>query len=158
MSKILSANLFTCKGTYMTDWVGRTELCHAYEWIVSHMWMSHVTQMNESSHTYERVKSHIWMSHVTQTNESCHTYEWVHIKSHNFFLCVCTATLTATHTATQASLDEITKFKQEEQAQQHKQRAHTQAQHDKMDAQHKKIRLQYFSQSRLFSHFTCHFA
>jgi len=23
MSKIFSANLFTCKGTYMTDWVGR---------------------------------------------------------------------------------------------------------------------------------------
>jgi len=32
--------------------------------------------MNESCHTYEWVMSHIWMSHVTHMNESCHTYEW----------------------------------------------------------------------------------
>ena len=29
--------------------------------------------MNESCHTYEWVMSHIWMSHVTHTNKSCHT-------------------------------------------------------------------------------------
>jgi len=49
---------------------------------MSHIWMSHVTHMNESCHTYEWVMSHIWMGHVTHTNESCHTeschtYEWV---------------------------------------------------------------------------------
>ena len=44
---------------------------------MSHIWMSHVTHMNESCHTYEWVMSHIWMSHVTHTNESCHTYDWV---------------------------------------------------------------------------------
>jgi len=47
----------------------------------SHIWMSHVTHMNESCHTYESVMSHIWISHtwiihVIHTNESCHTYEW----------------------------------------------------------------------------------
>ena len=32
--------------------------------------------MNESCHTYEWVMSHIWISHFTHMNESCHTYEW----------------------------------------------------------------------------------
>ena len=51
---------------------------HTYEWVVSHIWMSHVTHMNESWHTYEWVISHIWMSRDTHMNESCrHTYEWV---------------------------------------------------------------------------------
>ena len=62
-----------------------------------HIWVSHVTRMNESCHTmlqdnccnhiYEWVMPHVWMSHVTRMNESCHTmlqdnccnhiYEWV---------------------------------------------------------------------------------
>ena len=56
--------------------VNETALC-MYEWVMSHIWMSHVTHMNESCHTYEWVMSHIWMSHVTHRNESSHTYEWV---------------------------------------------------------------------------------
>jgi len=65
------------------------ESCHTYEWVMSHIWMSHVTHMNESCHTYEWVMSPI-MRHVTQQidnslnkcmhpfkhaqfNESCHT-------------------------------------------------------------------------------------
>jgi len=55
----------------------RHEICDTYEWVMSHIWVSHVTHMNESCHTYEWVMSHIWMSHVTHMNESCHTYEWV---------------------------------------------------------------------------------
>ena len=51
------------------------ESCCTYEWIMSHIWMSHVAHMNESYHTYERVMSHTWMSHVTHKDESCHTYE-----------------------------------------------------------------------------------
>ena len=49
-----------------------------YEWVVSHIWMRHVSHMNESclvTHrqsrrgwiekcTYEWVMSHIWMSHI----------------------------------------------------------------------------------------------
>jgi len=79
-----------------------------YEWVTSHIWMSHVTHVNNSCHayiyvwerhtsvtwyvwerhalvtisygvikafTYERVTSHIWISHVTHMNESCHTHE-----------------------------------------------------------------------------------
>ena len=45
---------------------------------------SHATHMHalrhtyESSfHTYKRVTSHIWMRHVTHMNESCYTREWV---------------------------------------------------------------------------------
>ena len=54
------------------------ESCHAYEWVMSHIRMSHVSHicagvcesafhvfMNESCHTHEYVMSHIWMSHVT---------------------------------------------------------------------------------------------
>jgi len=51
--------------------------CHTYEWVMSHIWMSHVTHMNEPCHTYEWVMSHIWTSHATHMNESCHTYERV---------------------------------------------------------------------------------
>ena len=74
-------------------------MCHTNKWVMSHIWMSHVTHtnesyhiderkhfidylscvthINESCHTYEWVMSHIWMSHVTHMNESCHTHEWV---------------------------------------------------------------------------------
>ena len=66
--------------------------CHTYEWVISHVWMSHVTRMNGSCHTYEWDMSHVCMSHVTRSesvmshtcvihvarmHESCHTYEWV---------------------------------------------------------------------------------
>jgi len=46
--------------------------CNTYEWVVSHIWMSRVTHMNESCHTYEWVVSHIWMSltHM-DTGQSC---------------------------------------------------------------------------------------
>jgi len=69
------------------------ESCHSYEWVMSHIWMthanesgthmndscmSHVTHMNESCHSYEWVMSHIWISlvneSVTNMNDS---YEWV---------------------------------------------------------------------------------
>ena len=41
------------------------ESCHAYEWVMSHIWMSHVTQvLLELSRMYEWVTSHIWMSHI----------------------------------------------------------------------------------------------
>jgi len=53
------------------------ESCQSYEWVMSHMWMSHVNHMNESCYTCEWVMSIIWMSHVTHVNESCHTYECV---------------------------------------------------------------------------------
>jgi len=76
------------------------ESCHTYEWVMSRIWKSYGTHMNESCHTcacmfdFETredghicagmshvhrkcVMSHIWMSHVTDMNELCHIYEWV---------------------------------------------------------------------------------
>jgi len=47
------------------------------EWVMSHIWMSHVTHMNESWHIYEWVMSQIWISHVTHMNESCQTHACV---------------------------------------------------------------------------------
>ena len=52
------------------------EACHTYEWVMSHIWMSHVTHMNESFHTDECVMSLCDMntSCHTHVNESCHTH------------------------------------------------------------------------------------
>ena len=69
-----------------------TEACHRYEGVMSRIWMSHVTHMNEACHTYvcENVYIHVyintnmlrsgsrgfvWMSH--SYNESWHSQKWV---------------------------------------------------------------------------------
>ena len=44
---------------------------------MSHIWMRHVTHLNEACHTCEWGMSHRWMRHVTHVNEACHTYEYV---------------------------------------------------------------------------------
>jgi len=49
---------------------------HLPEWVMSLIWMKHVTHKNASWRTYEWVMSHIRMSHVTHINTSCHTYDW----------------------------------------------------------------------------------
>ena len=48
-----------------------------YEWVMSHIRMSHVAHMIESCHTYEWAMPHIWLSHVTHMNESWRTYDQV---------------------------------------------------------------------------------
>ena len=53
-----------------------TSLCDTYEWVMVHVWISHVTHMNGSRHTCKWVMSHTWMSHVTHRNEPCRTYGW----------------------------------------------------------------------------------
>jgi len=63
--------------TWMRHVTNMNESCHAYVWVMSHLWMRCVTHMNDSCHTYGWVMSYIWMSHVTNMEESCHTYEWV---------------------------------------------------------------------------------
>jgi len=50
--------------------------CYAQEWVMSHMWMSHVAHVNESCRTCEWVMS-VWMSHVAHANESYRRCEWV---------------------------------------------------------------------------------
>jgi len=48
-----------------------TRTCIAtYQCVMSRIWMSHVTHMNESCHAYEWVMSRIWMGHITYINES----------------------------------------------------------------------------------------
>jgi len=73
---------------YILIFTPRRHVTH--EWVMSHLWMSHVTPMNESCHTYEWVMeschtyewvmSHIWMSHGTHMNHSCHT--WMSFVAH----------------------------------------------------------------------------
>jgi len=71
------------------------ESCHTYEWVMSHIWMSHVTRMDWDivcmyTHMNTHMNTHMtsrWhlicdMTHdivrmYTHMNESCHTYEWV---------------------------------------------------------------------------------
>ena len=65
-----------CAPTPSCECSGIDVWCHIYEWVMSRIWMSHVTYMNESCHIYERVMSHIWMSHTTYMNESCHIKIW----------------------------------------------------------------------------------
>ena len=69
------------------------------EWVMRHIWMSHVTRMNATygwfmphiwwyssfvqkwaihiTYVNEPVMSHVWTSHVSHMDESCHTYGWV---------------------------------------------------------------------------------
>jgi len=51
--------------------------CATYEWVMSHISMSHFPLINEFCHTYAWVMSHGSTSHVTHMNETFHTYEWV---------------------------------------------------------------------------------
>jgi len=40
----------------------------AYEWVMSHMWMRHVTHVNETCHKCECVMLRIWMVHVSHVD------------------------------------------------------------------------------------------
>jgi len=53
------------------------ESCHKHEWVMSHLWMSHVTHAIEACHACDWVTSHICLSHVPQVIESCPTWDWV---------------------------------------------------------------------------------
>jgi len=77
-----------CEPCHMWVWVWvmspqhmNAESRHTYEWVLSHIWMRHVTRVNELCHTYTWVISHIWMSHATYMNESCIGMSfWSHIQ------------------------------------------------------------------------------
>ena len=44
---------------------------HAYKWVISHIWISHVKRMNESSHIFEGAMSHMtWFHHTCNKPES----------------------------------------------------------------------------------------
>ena len=67
--------------------------------VMTHIWLSHVTHMNESCHTYAWATSHIYMIHVTHMNESHirmshvthmnESYVWRKRHSQNDAPCVC---------------------------------------------------------------------
>ena len=49
--------------------------CHRCEWVVSLIWLSRVTRVNESYDACEQVIWRVWMSHITRVNESNATRE-----------------------------------------------------------------------------------
>jgi len=51
------------------QWGDREDL-QPPEWVMSHIWTSHVTHTNEPCHTYEWAMSHIWMSRVALMKKS----------------------------------------------------------------------------------------
>jgi len=54
------------------------ESCPTYSWVISHVFMNHVTNIHKSHGTYGWwAMSHILMSHVPHIRESCPTYLWV---------------------------------------------------------------------------------
>jgi len=59
----------------------RAKYCHAYEWVTSHKWISHVTYMNESCFTQNYLKRESkrwkWMEGFSRSISLSHTYEWV---------------------------------------------------------------------------------
>ena len=61
-----------------------TESCHACIWVTSHRWMSQVVES-----PWDWVMSHMWLSHGTHVNESRHTCEWVmpHVWMTHSYVC-----------------------------------------------------------------------
>ena len=60
--------------------------CVSHLWVTLHLWMSHVTSMNESCRTYEWSMSHIWMQCVPQYADVCPIHIW-HSASHLYTTC-----------------------------------------------------------------------
>ena len=69
------------------------EMTRSYvTWLV-HMWQDSficdVTHMWHDSFMSHRGMSHIWMIHVTHMNESCHTYDKYTYMDMNINICIC---------------------------------------------------------------------
>jgi len=89
--QILANQYHQGQSCILTSWVSRIstnsqgrnlfrthgESCFAYQWVVSHVLMSHVSHIKESCLTYQWVMSRITRSHVSHINEACLTYLWV---------------------------------------------------------------------------------
>jgi len=75
-----------------------TRVIHTYTRVMCRWVIRHITHMNESCHTYEWVMSHIWMSHVTLSSHTyicliCHIYTCVLCLSRVTLICVCDMSL-----------------------------------------------------------------
>ena len=66
----------------LTFWARCISSCPKSQWVMSHIWMSHVTHMNESCHTYEWVMSHIHLTHTYMYVHEIHAY--MYISMHTF--------------------------------------------------------------------------
>jgi len=55
-----------------------SHVCHTYTSALSHMWISHVSHMNQSCLTYELAMSRIWVRHVAHNNQSYFTFAQAH--------------------------------------------------------------------------------
>jgi len=65
--------------TYLYSYIASWDTVPSYEWVMSHegqvtshIWMRHVTHMDESCHV-----TRMYESYHTNMNEPCHPYEWV---------------------------------------------------------------------------------
>ena len=79
ISKTLFWNLFTCKGTYMIDWVGWVSVwasVHAWETLI-YLIYTRITHVNESCHTLMYACIH---NRCIDTNT--HTYISIHTHTH----------------------------------------------------------------------------
>jgi len=56
-----------------------SEPCHTHKWVVAHTQMSHVACMEKKNLFIITVMSYIWISHGTFINESRHIYEWTNL-------------------------------------------------------------------------------
>jgi len=73
--------------THMRHGAHMNESPHIYEWVRTHLWISHMTHMRvrvtlihlncrqQVAHT-TRTTHHTHTSHGAHMNETCHTYEW----------------------------------------------------------------------------------
>jgi len=57
-----------------------SQICHVYEFDMSHMCMSQVTHMKQTCHTHEWVMSHIWRKYVTHVSRDAYEWEISHIR------------------------------------------------------------------------------
>ena len=62
---------------WMSPVTHMNESCQSYEWAVSRIRMSHVTQSPRKEPRWRLPALYTWKGHVTRMDESCYTYEWV---------------------------------------------------------------------------------
>ena len=68
------------------------ESCHTYEWVMSHIWMSHVTYTQKNLHTYIYVCSS-QISPKSTRQRVLYIRNWaLHIRIEPSYICICTLT------------------------------------------------------------------
>jgi len=95
ISKTIFLNLFTCKGTYMIDWVGRhdsrvsviytCDMTRRYEWFTCgtcpHVGHAHMWDMPTPMHRHTNTQTHISKHANTNTHERLQTHKHAHPKT-----------------------------------------------------------------------------